>query len=164
MKKILFLVTLMVCSVAMFAGSKSKANKDTDRFRYEIECAGNGAQGTYLIKVWSYSKKQATASAQAAKNAVHGVIFKGYAGGNGCVGQRALAHSAGVEEEYADYFDSFFADNGEYRKYVSTVAGTEEVVKVGKEYKVGVVVSVKKDDLRKALEAAGVIKGLNYGF
>ena len=31
-------------------------------------------------------------------------------------------------------------------------------------YKVGIVVSVQKDELRKALEAAGVIKSLNYGF
>jgi hypothetical protein len=37
-------------------------------------------------------------------------------------------------------------------------------MKVGKEYKVGVVVSVYKDNLRKALEQAGVIKGLNSLF
>jgi hypothetical protein len=37
-------------------------------------------------------------------------------------------------------------------------------VRVGKEYKVGTVVSVRKDDLRKALEAAGVIRKLNSGF
>ena len=42
--------------------------------------------------------------------------------------------------------------------------GTTEMTRVGKEYKVGVVVSVRKDDLRKALEAAGIIRGLNSGF
>ena len=36
--------------------------------------------------------------------------------------------------------------------------------KVGKEYKVGCVVSVRKDDLRKALEAAGIVRGLSSGF
>jgi GTP-sensing pleiotropic transcriptional regulator CodY len=35
---------------------------------------------------------------------------------------------------------------------------------VGKEYKVGVTVSVSKDQLRKDLEAAGVIKSLGSGF
>ena len=49
-------------------------------------------------------------------------------------------------------------------KYASIMEGTTEIVKVGKEYKVGVVVSVRKDDLRKALEAAGIIRGLNSGF
>jgi sRNA-binding protein len=37
-------------------------------------------------------------------------------------------------------------------------------IKVGKEYKIGVIVSVMKDELRKDLEAAGVIRGLASGF
>jgi len=49
-------------------------------------------------------------------------------------------------------------------KYVTLTEGTREIVKIGKEYKVGVVVSVAKDDLRKALEAAGVVKSLGSGF
>ena len=49
-------------------------------------------------------------------------------------------------------------------KYVSMTSAQQEILKVGKEYKVGVIVSVQKDALRKALENAGVIKGLNYGF
>ena len=44
------------------------------------------------------------------------------------------------------------------------MSGTTETVKVGKEYKVGCVVSVRKDDLRRALEAAGIIRGLSTGF
>lgn len=166
MKKYFILLTaLLVVSMAAFAAvSKKKANRDTERFRYEIECAGNGVQGTYLVKVWSYSKRPQVAYEQAAKNAVHGVIFKGFTGSNGCVGQQPLARNAGVETEYEDYFAHFFADNGEYYKYVSLVEGTFEYVQVGREYKVGVIVSVKKDELRAALEAAGVIRGLNYGF
>lgn len=164
MKKYLLMAAVMLLSTMAFATSKSKANKDTEHFRYDVECAGNGATGTYLVKVWSYSRKQQVAYDQACKNAVHGVIFKGYSGSNGCVSQPALARQAGVEMEYEDFFKHFFADNGDYRKYASAVNGTDEVLKVGKEYKVGVVVSVKKDELRKALEEAGVIKGLNYGF
>ena len=65
---------------------------------------------------------------------------------------------------YEEYFKSFFADGGEFQKYASILGGTTEVTKVGGEYKVGVTVSVRKDDLRKALEAAGVIRSLNSGF
>lgn len=162
-KIILFAMAIALC-VPAFATSKSKANKDTKSFRYEIECAGNGVQGTYLIKVWSYSKKARVAAEQCKKNAVHGVIFKGYTGGNGCVAQRPLAKNPGVELEYEEYFRHFFSDGGEYYKYVSVTSAEQEMVKVGKEYKVGVVVSVQKDELRKALEAAGVIKGLGSGF
>ena len=154
----------MVTSVAGMAAKPSKSEKAMQQFKYELECAGNGVQGTYLVRVWTYSKKLKDAQGAGARNAVHGVIFKGFAGGDGCIGQKALANSPGAEMEYEDYFRHFFSDNGEYRKYVSLVAGTEEIMKVGKEYKVGVIVSIQKDDLRKALEAAGVIKGLNYGF
>jgi hypothetical protein len=75
-----------------------------------------------------------------------------------------MAPDPGVETQYKEYFDSFFANGGEFQKYASILGGTTETVRVGREYKVGVVVSVRKDDLRKALEAAGIIRGLNSGF
>lgn len=165
MKK--FLLTLLVvalCIPATAGVRQKKANKDTNQFRYEIECAGNAIQGTYLVKVWSYSKKASVAENQCRKNAVHGVIFKGYGGGQGCVSQRPLANQPGAETQNKQYFDSFFSEDGEFQKYASIIEGTTETVKVGKEYKVGVVVSVRKDDLRKALEAAGIIRSLNSGF
>ena len=165
MKKVfLSLLVVAFCLPVMAGPKQKKADKDTNQFRYEIECAGNAIQGTYLVKVWSYSKKASVAENQCRKNAVHGVIFKGYGGGQGCVSQRPLANQPGVEDQYKDYFKEFFAEGGEFQKYASIMEGTVETVKVGREYKVGVVVSVRKDDLRKALEAAGIIKTLNSGF
>ena len=76
----------------------------------------------------------------------------------------ASVANPGAETQYQEYFDSFFANGGEFQKYASIMEGTTEMTRVGKEYKVGVVVSVRKDDLRKALEAAGIIRGLNSGF
>ncbi len=148
------------------AVGKAKADKDTEQFRYEIECAGNGAQGSYLVRVWTYTKnaKSSNAINQCKKNAVHGIIFKGYTGGNGCVAQRPLAATPGVEAEHAEYFKQFFADGGEFLKYVQVTDGTQETVKFGREYKVGVVVTVAKDALRKALEQAGIIRSLGSGF
>ena len=77
---------------------------------------------------------------------------------------KKMVKDAGVEAQFEEYFQSFFATGGEFQKYASIIEGTTEIAKIGREYKVGVVVSVRKDDLRKALEAAGVIKGLNSGF
>lgn len=166
MKK--FLLSLLVvafCLPALAATPRQKkADKETSQFRYEIECAGNAVQGTYLVKVWSYSKKASVAENQCRKNAVHGVIFKGYGGGQGCVSQRPMVNTPGAETQNQEYFDSFFADGGEFQKYASIMSGTTESVKVGREWKVGCVVSVRKDDLRKALEAAGIIRALSSGF
>jgi hypothetical protein len=160
------LTTIFVAGDLYAASAKSKADKDTDAFRYDVEYANTGANGMLLIKVWSYSKKANIALEQCKKNAVHGVIFKGYtATGGGSVSQKPLARDAGVYSEKQDFFASFFVDGGQYMKYVSAVAdGSAEVRKVGKEYKTGVVITVNKDQLRKDLEDAGIIKGLASGF
>ena len=165
MKKFLLLSALILATVLSGAAKKpTKSQQAMQQFRYELECAGNGVQGTYLVRVWTYDKKQKEAQAACARNAVHGVIFKGFAGGDGCIGQKALVPTPGAEMEYEEFFNLFFSDKGEYRKYVSIVAGSELCEKVGREYRAGAIVSIQKDDLRKALEAAGIIKGLNYGF
>lgn len=166
MKKLLFFLLAALIGVPMTAqtAKKQKADKDTQSFRYEIECAGNAQVGSYLVRVWSYSKKASVAEDQCRKNAVHGVVFKGFSGGDGCVAQRPLAKNPGAEVENKVYFDHFFENGGEFQKYASIVEGTTEIVKVGKEYKVGCVVNVRKDDLRRALEAAGIIRSLNAGF
>lgn len=148
---------------------QDKADKATKEWRYEIECAGIGNDGTYLVKVWSYSKKPSIAVTQAKKNAVHGIIFKGFsAGGRGCVAQKPLATNPNIEMEKADFFDPFFEEGGKYMKFVTEssagMVGAEDRLKVGKEYKVGVIVSVSKDLLRQDLEAAGIIRGLTSGF
>lgn len=162
---LLFLMAVLVCAPASVqAGKKAKADQDTQTFRYEIECAGNAQAGSYLVRVWSYSKKAAIAEDQCRKNAVHGVVFKGFSGDKGCVSQRPLVKTPSAEAENQVYFSHFFEDGGEFQKYASIVAGTTETVKVGKEYKVGCVVNVRKDDLRRALEAAGIIQSMNTGF
>ena len=163
-KMLISLLAVALCLPAMAGIRQNKADKDTKQFRYEIECGGNAIQGTYLVKVWTYSKSKNVAENQCRKNAVHGVIFKGFGGSQGCVSQRPMANTPGVETQFEEYFKSFFAEGGEFQKYASVMEGTREVTKVGEEYKVGVVVSVRKDDLRKALEAAGVIRGLSSGF
>jgi len=170
-KFILLVIVLLSFTFSGKAQARKKADKDTEQWRYEIECSGEGVQGTYLIKVWSYSKKPHVAIDQAKKNAVHGIIFKGYPGGSGqqCQSQKPFARSANLENEQETFFKDFFADGGKYMRFVSLstvgAVGAGDVMKVSKkEYKVGVVVAVNKAELRKYLEEEGVIKGLSTGF
>ncbi len=166
----MLILLLVLFSIEGICQARKKADKETIQWRYEIECVGTGTQGTYLIKVWSYSKKPHVALEQAKKNSIHGVIFKGFAGGGqGCSSQKPLARNPNIEQEKAVFFKDFFADGGKYMKFVSSstdgAVGAGDVLKVGKnEYKVGLVVSVQKDLLRKDLEAAGIIRGLASGF
>jgi hypothetical protein len=150
------------------AQSKKKADKETVEWRYEIEAFGTGIQGTYQVKVWSYSKVPETAIEQAKKNAVHGIIFKGFPDKERVKGQRALAQSPNLEQEKSEFFTEFFKTGGKYQKFV-TLANNGAIapgdrIKIGKEYKIGVVISINVSDLRKDLEDAGIIKSLGSGF
>ena len=169
MKKIkLILLLILGVNITVSAQAKKKADKDTEIWRYEIEVVQQGTQGNYLIKVWSYSKKPDVAIEQAKKNAVHGIVFQGYAGKTGVSGQKALASNPNLEQEKEDFFKPFFADGGKYMKFVSIstdgAVAAEDRMKIGKEYKIGVIVSVNVAALRKDLEDAGIIKSLNSGF
>ena len=149
---------------------KNKANEDTKIWRYDLECEGIAKQGSKLVKVWSYSKNPKHAISRGMKNAVHGIIFKGYAGGGqGCTSLKPLVKSADTEEKFKEFFDAFFADGGEYLKYVS--AATDGSIAPGdrlkisrREYKIGVIVNIQYDQLRKRLESEGIIRGLASGF
>lgn len=159
------LVLIMLAVLMSISAQKKKADKDTETWRYEIESVGTGVSGTYLIKVWSYSTKPSIAIEQAKKNAIHGVIFRGFEGPSR---QKPLTNNPNLEQEKAEFFKEFFADGGKYMKFISLVnngaiAG-EDRMKIGKEYKIGVVVSVNSDLLRKDLEDAGIIKGLGSMF
>jgi len=160
---------LAVIMVALLYSNAQKAiDKNTRQWRYEIETVGVGTQNTYLIKVWSYAKKPEVAIEQAGKNAVHGIIFRGFTGMNGVSGQKPLTTNPNLEEEKKDFFDSFFADGGKYMKFVTIKndgsIDAKDRLKIGKEYKIGVIVSVNVAALRKDLEAAGIIKKLGAGF
>lgn len=162
------LLVMMTSGAITSVAQNKKADKDTREWVYEIDPVAVGAQGTYLIKVWSYSKKPVVAIDQAKKNAVHGIIFKGFTGAPGVPGQKPLTTNPNLEVEQAEFFGNFFANGGKYMKFVNisndgTVAA-EDRLKVGKEYKIGVIVSVNVAGLRKDLEDAGIIRSLSSGF
>lgn len=164
------LLLFMLIGIVSFtmAQTNAKANKDTENWRYEIEAVGTGVQGTYLIKVWTYSTKPDVAIEQAKKNAVHGIIFRGFSGKQGVPGQKALTPDVNLEQEKAEFFKPFFANGGKYMKFVSLTndgsVGAGDRLKVGKEYKIAVIVSVNVAALRADLENAGMLRSLNSGF
>jgi hypothetical protein len=160
------LIILAILGVFSAFSTFAQVKNNIEYYRYELECAGTGNEGTYVVKVSNYSKKPKNAINEAKRNAVHGVIFKGFGAGYNCQPQKPLAGSPGIEDQFKDYFESFFSDNGKYLKFVnaSNDGTPDEITKVNKEYKITITVSVMKDLLRAELEQAGVIKGLSSGF
>jgi hypothetical protein len=161
------MILISIFIITGMAGLMAQENSSQE-WRYDIECAGIGAgtEGTYLVRVWTYSKnpKKVTTN-QMKKNAVHGVLFKGFSGETGCTSQKPIIRSVSVYYEKSDFFNLFFSDEGGYLKYANIVSSSLEIIKLQKkEFKVGAIFSISKDLLRKDLESAGVIRGLSSGF
>jgi hypothetical protein len=176
MKKLLN-AAFVICAAILLASCASTKQKAADKatltWQYEIEpTIGQATQGSILVKVWSYSKNKNVAITQAGKNAVHGVLFKGVSALNNNTArvpaQKAIVRDVNAESTYETYFKEFFADGGKYMKYINFVnngiPAPGDIIKVGKQYKIGVRVSVAKDALRKEMEAAGIVKALGAGF
>lgn len=154
------LLTFLCLLFSFSAGAK----KDIP-LKYDIVCAGSGAQGTYLVQVSVYVDKSNMSVDMAKKAAVHGIIFRGFSGTQGCTSQKPIVRNATVAQQYADFFGTFFQINGEFLGYATLMDGSIQTTKVDKkEYRMTAILSVDKDRLRKALEDAGIVKGLSSGF
>lgn len=136
-------------------------------WNYEIEPLVQGSQGTYLFKVWSYLDDPNMISEIAPKNAIHAVLFKGIPALDRQVAQPPIIESM-VKNDFNDFFDEFFRTGGEYLKYVNLTSNgaiaTGDRLKISEgrttTYKIGMVVSINKDILRKRMEEIGVITSM----
>lgn len=167
MKKMLLLLITIIVFLPLYAGKKAdskKATKETLVWRYEVQDINKVAKDkkSVIFKVWSYAKKDHIALMQAGKNAVHACIFKqiGY--------NPPLTGTESIEEEHKDFFKDFFKDGGEYMRFVQlanngAIAPTDRI-KLKNEFKIGVIVSVNRADLRKYLEEKGILKSMNSIF
>ena len=169
MKYKLQLLTLV--SVILIAScSKKIIPFDYSSYDYEASVVEIGTQGTAVIKATGVGKSIQEAKENAKRNAIHALLFKGIPSSNGInsTDLRPMVSDPGAQETYKDYFSSFFADNGKYMKFATFTnaqgePGMGDVVRVGKSYKVGMVVTVNRNLLRQELENDGIIKrfGIN---
>ena len=161
MKK--YLLLLILPFIIHSCGSASRINRADQPWSYETESVGVGSDGVYAIRIWSYYRTPDMPLELAKKNAVHSVIFKGVPAGNGASAQPPMKTGQSNSSDSL-FFDSFFK-NG-YQNYIHSVAyGSRQVIKTGRrEYKIGYVLSVAKDNLRKHLEDSGIIRPLSDGF
>lgn len=167
MKQLLFVLSLLL---ALPLTAWAADGEDT--YRYELESYEGNVPvqaGSCMVKVWSYGKKEKVTRRECMKNAVHGILFKGYAKADARSadhGRKALVPDG--YEAHKKYFKDFF-NSGDYLQYVQLTNNGQltagDVIKIAKkEYKVGMVVIVNYEALRKRLEKDGVIKALDYLF
>lgn len=154
MKK-LFLVMIAVLSMI-----SAEAQTRPVYARNSIKCMGVELDGSQTLRVQGYGRNRSDAKEQAMKNAVWAVIFDGIRDGvEGC-NMRPLIVEVNAKERYEDYFNIFFSDNGEYKKYVSLRdtkkrSGGRSKDKLG--YAYDLTIRVLRAELKARLKADNVI-------
>ncbi len=165
MKKLLLLFAFMFAFGSLLE-SQAQVRREFKKLwasedNYEVVVVDIGTDGTKLIKVWAYDKKVEIAKIEAKKNAVSACLFKG-APGSREKSFKPIITDLKVAEDNAAYFDAFFETGGDYIKFINVTndATGSDIVKMDKGYKVGIVVSVAYDALRKEMENRGIVKKL----
>lgn len=142
-------------------GCSSSKTTVASFYTYETECLGVELDGSQTLRVWGSGKNKKDAVEQAKKNAVHDVLFKGVRQGKSECNMKPLMIEVNAEEKYADYFQRFLRDGGEYRKYTSsedekTSSKISQTNQVSTKY--GVTVRVLRSELKERLKSDGIIK------
>lgn len=150
--------------VALFFVATTASAKDKDEepisFNYEMtreDCPVPRDNNYVVFKVYSYGKKGALTAEIGKRNAIHGILFKGLAS-TSMQGRVPALMGTTPYDAHKEYFDRFFRGT-DYMQYIQeTNKGFHEEIKIsGKEYKVGITVRVNLNDLRRRLEADGVL-------
>lgn len=128
---------------------------------YETKCLNIELDGSQTLRVWGEGRNKKDAVEQAKKNAVNEILFHGVRNGNKGYNQRPIVTVVNARERYQEYFDIFFADNGEYTNFVTMqdrrIGST--IKKIGTtQVKCCITVRVLCSQLREKLKSDGIIK------
>jgi len=151
---------LMIAAVCMVMGC-SRSTVSSAYQNYKIQCLGVEHDGSQTLLSWGEGRNRSDAVEQAKKNAVYEIIFNGIHEGNSSCDQRPLLNIPNAEERFREYFQRFFVDGGEYKKYVSTVDeknGSRNVEKYQYGRKMSVTVRVLRSELRERLKNDNVLR------
>ena len=94
-------------------------NKVGGNYTFETECYGSELDGSITVQAWGNGKNRSDAIEQAKKNAIRDVIFKGIQQGKSDCDRSPLITEPHVMERNKEYFYKFFADGGEFNKYIT---------------------------------------------
>lgn len=109
----------MSLAVALCMSVSAQAQGVASFHDQPVECLGVELDGSQTLRSTGSGNTKSDAVEQAKKNAVWAVIFDGIRQGKAGCDMRPLLNEANAREKYEEYFNIFFADGGEYKKYVS---------------------------------------------
>lgn len=112
-------IILALVAVLFALTSCKTSQRTTASFHtYPTECVNQDVDGKLLLRAWGTGISGKDATVEAEKKALDDVIFNGITRGAGNRSQIALLTDGNARKKFENYFVQFFADGGEYTKYV----------------------------------------------
>ena len=153
--KRLLLVVCFFFSVWAFAGPKQRG--------YQTECVAPETVGYVSINIWNTIKPLKYKLKHAQKDAIHALLFSGYAAGNTCSTIPAMLRTNEERTHFEKVEKQFFSRWGKWRMFVRSASLKSSVNNTPNDRLI-YTVSISKNDLRKYLEDNNIIQKLNSGF
>ena len=159
MKKICILMAAAALVVLTSCSSKKPVVQTASYFNQTTECLGKQLGGTQLLKVYAKGVDRADAVREAKKKAIEEVLFKGITAGDTECSAYPIVDAPNARQKHEDYFNKFFKDSGNFKKYVDEVdkdlrnsfqgAGTQTW---------GIVVQIDRNALKKRMQKDKIIE------
>jgi hypothetical protein len=154
----------IIFAISMVLISCNAQKKIAGNYSYKTECLGIEMDGSQTVKAWGNGRNRFDAIEQAKKNAVNDVLFNGiYEGKQDCE-KRPVIAEVNARQKHEAYFNKFFADNDQYKKYVSLkderIGQKLSRDRKGSRQSVthGVVVRVLRAELKQKMIEDGILK------
>lgn len=162
MKLSKFIWVIGICATIMLQGCRGsqRVADSMSYYNFDTTCVAVSPSGMLTLRAWGSGPDRDKAVTEAMKNAVSDVIFKGVKGGGKSYATQAIVTEVNARERYAEYFDRFFADNGEYKKFVNETSTQDKSrleAKSNGRRNFGLTVDVDRNGLREQLRRDGVI-------
>lgn len=116
-----FYQTIICGIVLLVAAGCASSNVSTSSYYPSTTTYMNDeSDGSLTLRAYGHGRNRNDAIEQAAKNAVRDVILKGVNVPGNALLSKPLVTTVNAEEKYQSFFNTFFADGGEYTRFVTS--------------------------------------------
>lgn len=120
MKKQIFIASIFFLGMTFLASAQRYSEGDVLFMNSEKAsiCEGTELDGSQMVRAFGVGKTARDAKKQLEKNAMRDVLFNGIRDGKEGCQIAPLVNDPNAREKHQKYFNRFFSDGGQYKRYV----------------------------------------------
>lgn len=153
--------TILMAAIAILSLAGCGARRSQAYYDQPSKVLSANYDGSYVIRAQVRARNSALAFTDVQRKVVQEVIFDGVAAGSsGVQDLKPLVYDKNAREKYEDYFNAFFSDHGDWTKYCSLKdrrSFTSTYQRTHTQMVQEVTVTVRRAELKKRLQADGII-------